>query len=73
VRPDQRAIFFFLSDGPAGMSKRSGSTTCFSGTRKGVLTNRVNTPKGCDLERPGHFANSFFGLFRDFSRQNPEK
>jgi hypothetical protein len=32
------------------MSKRSGSITCFLGTRKGVLTNRPARLSGADLE-----------------------
>ena len=61
VRPSQRAIFSFLSDGPVGMSKRSGSITCFLGTRKGVLTERASTPSGGDLEPIGRFDKHNFG------------
>jgi hypothetical protein len=67
VRPSQRAIFSFLSDGPVGMSKRSVSITCFLGTRKGVLTKRASTPSSGDLEPERRFDKRLFRLFRGFS------
>jgi hypothetical protein len=43
------------------MSKRSGSITCFLGTRKGVLTNRPARLSEGDLERLGRFAKRQIG------------
>jgi hypothetical protein len=68
VRPSRCAIFSFLSDGPAGMSKRLVSITYFVGTRKGVLTNRASTPSGGDLEGLDRFAKSQVGENWAFSR-----
>ena len=56
VRPNQRVIASSPSDSPTGMSKRTGSITCFSGTRKGVLTNGPARPSGGDLEPERRFA-----------------
>jgi hypothetical protein len=47
------------------MSKRSGSITCFLGTRKGVLTKRASTPSGGDLEPQGRFDKRNLAKFRE--------
>ena len=56
VRPNRRVIASGPSDSPTGMSKRTGSITCFSGTRKGVLTNGPARPSGGHLEPKGRLA-----------------